>query len=262
LRPGYVGRRQCPELVLIFIKGGFPGGEPHSGKRRRRPRKAAGKERRSSCCWSSAISERFQVILSASPNHHACPWPPKRHSVPSGTSPSARSATSSWTPGRSPSSSGTCADETVRFSVSGPIPGCDRTIGRIPSSGRCTRRNPPKERTLCKATAAFVTTALGSAALAQGKGSRGCTFLNAARAIRAICSDGRRGKTLTVRRISLTTAINKACPRLFPQFADDLPPQCLKQIAQCLYETRELRRTATIQTFAFTCLQAGLMPSR
>ena len=38
------------------------------------------------------------------------------------------------------------ADETVRFSVSGPNPGCDRAIERMSSKDRCTRRNPPKER--------------------------------------------------------------------------------------------------------------------
>ena len=38
------------------------------------------------------------------------------------------------------------ADETVRFSVSGPNPGCDRAIERMWSKGRCTRRNPPTNR--------------------------------------------------------------------------------------------------------------------
>jgi hypothetical protein len=37
-------------------------------------------------------------------------------------------------------------DETVRFLVSGPSPGCDCAIERMWSTDRCTRRNPPKER--------------------------------------------------------------------------------------------------------------------
>jgi hypothetical protein len=63
----------------------------------------------------------------------------------------------------------TWTDETVRFSIGGAAPGCDRAIERTPTSGPRTRRNPPKERTVCKATAAFATTALASATLAQGK---------------------------------------------------------------------------------------------
>jgi hypothetical protein len=40
----------------------------------------------------------------------------------------------------------TWADETVRFLVAGPNPGCDRAIERMWGKDRCTRRNPPKER--------------------------------------------------------------------------------------------------------------------
>jgi hypothetical protein len=40
--------------------------------------------------------------------------------------------------------------ETVRFLVSEPNPGCDRAIERTWSKDRCTRRNPPKVRTVCK----------------------------------------------------------------------------------------------------------------
>jgi hypothetical protein len=47
---------------------------------------------------------------------------------------------------------------TVRFSVSGPIPGCERDIRRISSSGQCTRRNPPKDRTVGKAKTHHVST--------------------------------------------------------------------------------------------------------
>jgi hypothetical protein len=41
-------------------------------------------------------------------------------------------------------------DETVRFSVSGRNPGCDRAIERMRSKDRCTRRNPHELRTVSK----------------------------------------------------------------------------------------------------------------
>src|SRR5258708_2638003 len=37
----------------------------------------------------------------------------------------------------------TWADETVRFLVARPNPGCDRAIERMWGKDRCTRRNPP-----------------------------------------------------------------------------------------------------------------------
>ncbi len=40
----------------------------------------------------------------------------------------------------------TWADETVRFLVAGPNPGCDRAIERMWGKDRCTRRNPTINR--------------------------------------------------------------------------------------------------------------------